>query len=562
MALSLAANINPKCDLKDLLEWANIQQALQHYAIEFQDINGNRGAKHLRGDILNKQWKFLAPSFSPSVLHQEFKDDLILPFIKNDHIGGGHFGDVYRIEVHRDYLPHHSSEDIPLPSLILADFGLSRLKRRGESSSTLSKRGQDDYVAPECQDWENDLQMGRIHRSAELWSFGCILTEILAFMHGGSARVNQFRAERGAPTTIPGLTTTTAFYCGGKQISPHVNICDHIMRIGDRNDSLGVTLERLRFDGWRYATGLLPKNEGLAYQQQQSYHHDFDRTKNLLIDLRAQIEEQEGSAQLRLQISGMSLVIDLLHEILLPQERDLAEYYFDDQLYGHKAMDTYDRSDARLDSKHKLRLKLREMTKCLDMDRLDDSPSTLKLNAKTIQLEGSFEDHSLGFLDGENALKTRIFIEWRQIKGVSADPANTGGDKLSRHTYRLARLLNTEEPEGLLVLHCRGYFVGKRRATGPLTPALAFDFPPGMLQPTTLHTVMSKCKSLADHPVLEDKFKLAHSLAMTVYEFQRLGWVHKRLSPSNIVFFVDEKRKSAAAQDLVQQTLRCGVQSQ
>ena len=63
---------------------------------------------------------------------------------------------------------------------------------------------------------------------------------------------------------------------------------------------------------------------------------------------------------------------------------------------------------------------------------------------------------------------------------------------------------------------------------------------------------MSKCKSLADHPVLEDKFKLAHSLAMTVYEFQRLGWVHKRLSPSNIVFFVDEKRKSAAAQDLVQ----------
>ena len=136
MALSLAANIDPKCDLKDLLEWANVKrdcfispksltnlmqerwvrQALQHYAIEFQDVdeltffilqqarkvfgililtdnvqplgkfyshgilhdeklplqeselevlfpdNGDRGAKHLRRDILNEQWKFLAPS--------------------------------------------------------------------------------------------------------------------------------------------------------------------------------------------------------------------------------------------------------------------------------------------------------------------------------------------------------------------------------------------------------------------------------------------------------------------------------------------------------------------
>lgn len=180
--------MDPKCEIKDLLEWANCKQvcfispksladtmqeqwvrrALQHYAIEFQDVdelaiiilrqalkvfgililtdnvqllgkfyshgilhddklplndsmlgvlipeNGGN-AKHRRGDILNEQWKFLAPSFSPSVLHQEFKDEIILPFIKNDHIGRGTFGDVYKIEIHRDYLPHHSPEDIPLP---------------------------------------------------------------------------------------------------------------------------------------------------------------------------------------------------------------------------------------------------------------------------------------------------------------------------------------------------------------------------------------------------------------------------------------------------------------
>lgn len=160
--------ISPK-SLADLMQEQWVRRALKHYAIEFQDVdelasiilqqarkvfgililadsvellgkfyshgilhddklpleesmlgllfpeNGDTRAKSHHGDILKEQWKFLAPSFSPSVLHQEFRDELILPFIKNDHIGRGSFGDVYRIEIHRDYLPHHSSEDIPLP---------------------------------------------------------------------------------------------------------------------------------------------------------------------------------------------------------------------------------------------------------------------------------------------------------------------------------------------------------------------------------------------------------------------------------------------------------------
>lgn len=62
--------------------------------------------------------------------------------------------------------------------LLLADFGLSRL--RPETSKSMFKAGNGDYLAPECEMPHNEnFVKGVVGRASDIWSFGCILLEIL-----------------------------------------------------------------------------------------------------------------------------------------------------------------------------------------------------------------------------------------------------------------------------------------------------------------------------------------------------------------------------------------------
>ncbi|KAL9103274.1 MAG: hypothetical protein Q9163_001676 [Psora crenata] len=67
-------------------------------------------------------------------------------------------------------------------NLLLADFGLSRLKKTEEGSQTTFKRGEGDYIAPECEAITDGFKRGRIGRASDVWSLGCVLAEILAYL--------------------------------------------------------------------------------------------------------------------------------------------------------------------------------------------------------------------------------------------------------------------------------------------------------------------------------------------------------------------------------------------
>ncbi|KAK6513882.1 hypothetical protein TWF506_008313 [Arthrobotrys conoides] len=77
---------------------------------------------------------------------------------------------------------------------ILADFGLSRLSN--ESDQQLYAGGGSDYFAPECTDTEKDFAKKAIDRSSDVWSFGCIISEILTYVLMGPAGVKEFREKR------------------------------------------------------------------------------------------------------------------------------------------------------------------------------------------------------------------------------------------------------------------------------------------------------------------------------------------------------------------------------
>jgi serine/threonine protein kinase len=92
---------------------------------------------------------------------------------------------------------------------LLADFGLSRLKPEDEDSITIS-RALGDYLSPECRSADKTRQ--RIGRKSDIWSFGCIVAECMAYMKGGSDKVREFREIRKSTT---GPWTTYSFHENG-----------------------------------------------------------------------------------------------------------------------------------------------------------------------------------------------------------------------------------------------------------------------------------------------------------------------------------------------------------
>lgn len=97
----------------------------------------------------------------------------------------------------------------------ITDFGLSRVKGRGldgeadlelvmpiigrghgrqrhiQEPSTLNRRGEGTYLAPECS-----LPSGRVSSASDVWSFGCIISLVMSYIDSGHSGVVAFARQR------------------------------------------------------------------------------------------------------------------------------------------------------------------------------------------------------------------------------------------------------------------------------------------------------------------------------------------------------------------------------
>lgn len=119
--------------------------------------------------------------------------------------------DFRRLGYHHDLRP--SNILVHGNSFLLADFGLSRLKRDDQDSKTSLKGGHDDYLGPEAFNMV-DLTNGSVGRALDIWSLGCILTEAASFIENRS--VTQFREKRMATYGTEFRVTDSAFHLDGK----------------------------------------------------------------------------------------------------------------------------------------------------------------------------------------------------------------------------------------------------------------------------------------------------------------------------------------------------------
>ena len=173
--------------------------------------------------------------------------------------------------------------------------------------------------------------------------------------------------------------------------------------------------------------------------------------------------------------------------------------------------------------------------------------------------------------DGNRSVETPVLIEFSTYDSTyRSTGVPTPTDRLDTLLYILGKLSNDQSFHG--TLKCLGYF------EDPVQPrfGLVFELPSSVysgasdmhkpvdeLRPVTLLSVLQTgSKSLHNSnsatPPLEDRFRLAFTLALTFNKIHGDDFVHKDVNSSNILVFRKNKRQSANSRAL-QYALRSPV---
>ena len=111
-----------------------------------------------------------------------------------------HQFELARIGYHHDICPRNIL--VSEQKLLLTDFGLAAMKPVDENSQTEWKSGMGDYIAPESM--AADLTHQKVGRKLDIWSFGCLTTDIIAYIERGPTGVEMASDQRLGPSSAGG----------------------------------------------------------------------------------------------------------------------------------------------------------------------------------------------------------------------------------------------------------------------------------------------------------------------------------------------------------------------
>ncbi|KAH7080742.1 kinase-like domain-containing protein [Paraphoma chrysanthemicola] len=663
-------------------------------------------------DFEESQWEVIAPSFFRGAIHRSLRKAIVLPFIKDEHIGNGAFGKVSEIALHPDHqdledsfrrklvrkaldnaadhrveldnlailshlrhpnivellasYTHNEIHNLIFPfaeggtleklfelepettafktksaffiamadlasaiehvhnftesridmelmgchydlrpknilvsgdTLVLADFGLSRFKALSEESATNFKMGALDYQAPECEDIDGrHFQKHKIHRSSDIWSFGCVLAEVITYTICGSIGVRNFRDARRFKI---GQGTYRYFHQGPNQQNKAVsdwlsqlilkssrsekmlvNVIQQMLSLDEKkrpkakevtgrlrliamyevsrpanelfNDyshknisSLDALIEYTRFRSWQYALGLLEQQctADLAIEVSAWHLSEFKATLDNMKRIQEVLETLSAhlASEAMIPLYRLTELNNRLDEILSDSLRDRSQLYFKTFILQSKeepALQQIQDSLPRLPLPTEVRMRaaLKYMTQ-LAMWHSERDTCHTQLDVKRIKIKAGFGEHSIGSFFGDGASEA-VLVEWREYGRQSADEAVQ--NELLVRADAIAEMLSQEKPTEFCALDCKGFYHDLQRSAF----GLVFSYPTENFadqcgkEPESLHGLLVQTSEISHrHPTLDDRFWIAYKLCRSVLEFHLVGWLHKRLSSSNVLFF-------------------------
>lgn len=492
---------------------------------------------------------------------------------------------------HHDLKP--SNVLVDKSKFILADFGLSRLKESPQTSETLSKDARGDYLAPECEDLEADCEKYTVHRSSDIWSFGCIAAELLTYMIKGPSGVKAFEEKR--VFCVRGLVLHR-FHCGRGRPSKATTdwmegiksecvgaerqlalLIDDMLSIQPENRprapavqkmlcaiaieavvqpvdrlyldvsrqslSIQVFLERERFASWKWSCGLATTTKtwpASADQYEWLSYDSFQTVLNHLGQLHDVLRMIDADSRMSKSLLPFQLrkINDFLYQMLPRRIQNKAR-----DLWEHNALQTM--SDGLLEQMNH------------DQGSSVGSLAAIKrmrilVKERSAQSGSVFFDPDL-LLDRKTSenFTTQILLEDGQstkpvlVERKYVDMHITEDHKREELLNRLediAELINcADKHNGLRVLHCHGmYYDQAKSAFG-----LVYDFPDlrvpkTEVRNTTLLAALERKAGNQELPLLGDRFQLAHGLAATLFQYHSIGWLHKSISSKMVMFFHHE----------------------
>ncbi|KAK4221300.1 kinase-like domain-containing protein [Podospora fimiseda] len=449
-------------------------------------------------------------------------------------------------------------------TFLLADFGLSSFQQQHteEDSSTAFKGVDGSYAAPEF----HTLRDGHIQvrRASDIWSFGCILAEVLTYMVKGSDGVDKFRDKRKFEWA-PG-TSWIRFHRGSETPSPEVTswlselqedgepyrvrmvpLIQKLLSLDPKKrprsaqvkkslrgisilsvaeSCIDLLLGNKRFQSWLFAFNRLLD----AMDQPEPNDLDFDFPKT-------------GSGEMAndteyIKYSLLRYHHERLVEVLPPAYRSEAKEHLIRAVLREEDVEQLDKlSAATADVDDKdigTLLALKRLTTLAETGCLIEQ-TELVLNGRDINLKEPMVDiHQLASLAPASE---PILVEWLRYKETWADEAI--GTELRRRLMSVASLLHADSTAQIPgSLRCRGIFHDESQ------PALGvvYNIPP-RTQPVSLHMLLNSKE--VSYPLLDYRFRLAFDICQCIYTFHKVGWLHRNLHSMNILFFPPEGVKDA-----------------
>ncbi len=490
-------------------------------------------------------------------------------------------------------------------SFILADFGLARLKMATESSKSDFVTGPAWYLSPECEDVEDAFEKHTISRPSDIWSFGCILLEMLTYLMKGPNGIAAFQQRRKIKL---GITTTYIFHAGRKSKHPGVvswiaELEDHIHR--DKPYLLGVLaliremlsitpsdrpsassvlykmrhayialtydtllqafkrkleaydnyefkLEYERFSIWGCVLGLKPAvNVTLATAMILSPDLAFEPTAGNLEEMKRRLHRLALGGSEAIHVAQQTLVDtnDTLYNLLPFMLRQKCQVQLEQRLVATADAEELKQAEESLQNTLPYRrlgmlAAIKRVTLLANSRKVQCRPD-LQVEEGLVRCTESFGDHGLGSITGQYLFdrhERQVLIEFVRYDIHWEGPVT---EEMLVRIEAIAEMHSQEDkPTDLRSLDCIGYFHQAQQHAF----CIIYDFP---LDPESddektkvysLNRVLVLSQKWKERPFLEDRYRLAQTLAVSLLEFHTVDWLHKSLSAHNVIFFNNEPK--------------------
>ncbi|KAK6527504.1 hypothetical protein TWF694_004487 [Orbilia ellipsospora] len=477
-------------------------------------------------------------------------------------------------------------------TFVLGDFGLSKLKQSSEAPKDLYEGGGGDYLAPECEDFNEGFMKNAINQSSDIWSFGCVIAEVLTYMRRGADGVGEFRTKRrvkigssrmsafhaGIGKSNPGVASWLPQLAEDKTVysKPMVRLIKSMLDLDpDARPNARHVTTRLRYiTVHAYYSSVQDLYNTLLVKMPWSFeaYAEFKRIKSWGSVLNSVASELDDDWTLRLTDKmdlvaiykclgkiqeELGLIIQRCENMLSPLFTSLR--LLGDELYDHLPRDLEMRAKALWEIEMVSSEDLGELLKTVEaVGTVNKRISTLarikrmtilaanttvatdlRVDPKFIKKLGPCSSHTHALVSSGRNSERNVLIEWI----LYADHETSFFEKLVARIEALAALLNSTNPADFRILHCSGFV----HESTDSAFGLIFDFPQKPdLVPKSLVDIIKETSNLRERPTLGSRFQLALDLALSLFGFHKVGWLHKSISPYNVLFFINLRTTKAA----------------